>query len=260
MLIANEAVAATFTETNTDSLYRIHEEPSQEKVEEFVTFAQSLGLQLPKSEVSPAWFAEILTTIKGSPKEYVFNNLLLRTMQQARYSCDNKGHFGLAATDYTHFTSPIRRYPDLHVHRTLMQILEQGKTGKKIKTPQKEQLKEVGIYLSARERTAIDAERDIHSRLKVFFMERFIGDTFEAIISGVTASALFIEVIEPFVSGAIPIEELKDDYYLHDPKRHHLIGDTSLKTYQIGDIIKVKLASVDKTRYRLNFSLSNKTT
>ena len=255
MLAANEAVAATFTESGAPALYRIHEIPSPEKVEEFVTFAKTLDLHLPKHEATPAWFAEVLKMVKGTPKEYIFNNLLLRTMQQARYSPENKEHFGLAATDYTHFTSPIRRYPDLHVHRRLMHLIRQKKSGLKLRAPSKEQLIQAGTFLSARERTAITAERDINDRLKIFFMEKYIGDSFEAIISGVTSSALFIEITEPFVNGSIAIEELKSDYFLHDSKRHRLIGDTSMKTYQMGDTISVKLVSVDKQRKRLNFTL-----
>lgn len=256
MLAANEAVAAYFTETSTPSLYRIHELPSPEKVKEFINFAKMMGINLPEEEISPSWFAKILSDIKGSPKEYVFNNLLLRTMQQARYAPGNAGHFGLAATDYTHFTSPIRRYPDLHVHRTLARLLKERKKGIRFKPLAKEKLQEAGTFLSSRERTAIDAERDIHNRLKVYYMEQFIGDSFDGIISGVTGSALFVEIFSPFVSGSIDVEELKDDIYLYDSKRHQLIGDVGLKTYQIGDLITVRLIGVDKVRYRINFTVT----
>ncbi len=256
MLAANEAVASYFTETSTPSLYRIHELPSPEKVKEFITFAKMMGINLPEEEISPAWFAKILTDIKGSPKEYVFNNLLLRTMQQARYAPGNAGHFGLAATDYTHFTSPIRRYPDLHVHRTLARLLKEKKKGIRFRPVSREKLQESGTFLSSRERTAIDAERDIHNRLKVYYMEQFIGDSFEGIISGVTGSALFVEIFSPFISGSVDLEELQDDIYLYDSRRHQLIGDVGLKTYQIGDLITVKLIGVDKVRYRINFTVT----
>jgi ribonuclease R len=256
MLAANEAVASYFTETSTPSLYRIHELPSPEKVKDFITFAKTMGINLPEEEISPAWFAKILTDIKDSPKEYVFNNLLLRTMQQARYAPGNAGHFGLAATDYTHFTSPIRRYPDLHVHRTLARLLKEKKKGIRFRPISKEKLQESGIFLSSRERTAIDAERDIHNRLKVYYMEQFIGDSFEGIISGVTGSALFVEIFSPFVSGSVDLEELQDDIYLYDSRRHQLIGDVGLKTYQIGDLITVKLIGIDKVRYRINFTVA----
>lgn len=255
MLAANEAVAGYFTETATPSLYRIHELPSEEKVKEFINFAKTMGINLPEEDISPGWFAKILTDIKGSPKEYVFNNLLLRTMQQARYAPGNAGHFGLAATDYTHFTSPIRRYPDLHVHRTLARLLKEKKKGIRFRPPAKEKLQESGTFLSSRERTAIDAERDIHNRLKVFFMEQFIGESFDGIISGVTGSALFVEIFSPFVSGSIALEELKNDIYLYDSRRHQLIGDVGLKAYQIGDLITVKLIGVDKVRHRINFTV-----
>ncbi len=259
MLAANEAVASFFTETATPTLYRIHEQPATEKVKEFISFAKSLAITLPKSDISPAWFAKILSSIKGSPKEYIFNTVLLRTMQQAKYSPVNQGHFGLAATNYTHFTSPIRRYPDLHVHRVLSALLQQKKQGTTTRSEKSIKLQQIGQLLSQKERTAIDAEREMHDRLKIAFMEQFIGETFEAIVSGVSQSVLFIELLSPFVSGSIGIEELQDDYYICDSKNYRLIGDVGLKIYQIGDLLTAKLINVNKVRRRLNFTLAEKT-
>lgn len=250
MLAANEAVAASFTAAKRTFLYRIHEQPDEEKVAEFAEFAQTMGLELPPLDNSPPWFAKVLEHVKGQPAEYVVNNLLLRTMQQARYSPGNTGHFGLAATDYTHFTSPIRRYPDLIVHRLLVGLLGDVPPQK---TTGEEQLGEQATHLSKRERLAITAERDMADRLKIFFMEQFIGERFQAVISGINESLIFVELIEFFVSGAIDIAQLTDDYYLFDGKRHRFIGDVSGKIYQLGAAIEVTLQSVDLHRQRINF-------
>ncbi len=251
MLAANEAVASTFSSTKRPFIYRIHEKPEEEKVAEFAEFAGTMGLELPAIEPSPHWFAKVLELVKGRPAEYVVNNLLLRTMQQARYAADNLGHFGLAATDYTHFTSPIRRYPDLIVHRLLHLLLE-SKTYKE--TTGNELLAEQADHLSKRERTAVTAERDMADRLKVFFMEQYLGENFKAVISGISEGAIFVELIDLFVSGSIDIALLKDDYYLYDIKRHRFIGEISGKTYQLGAPIEVTLIDIDHRRRRIYFA------
>jgi ribonuclease R len=253
MLAANEAVAETFTENHLDGLYRIHERPSPEKIQEFVEFGRSLGLDLPPLRQDPDWFGQVLGLVKGSPKEYVINNLLLRTMQQARYDGKNVGHFGLAATDYTHFTSPIRRYPDLTVHRTLLHFLQRRA---KVKVKKKETgatVKDMGVLLSAQERIAVTAERDMNDRLKVRFMHNKIGEKFQAVISGVTGSAIFIELTDLFVSGGISLTSLKDDYYIFDGKHHRLTGKHSGRSFQIGDLLQVALLDVDLRRNRIYF-------
>ncbi len=252
MLTANEAVAAAFTELNRKALYRIHERPDPEKVREFSIFAKSLGLHLPEMENSPHWFAKVLDLCKGSPKEYIVNNLLLRTMQQARYSPDNAGHFGLAATDYTHFTSPIRRYPDLMVHRELCQVFkfDQQKTRSKEKQAP---LKEAGDFLSGRERAAVNAEREMNDRLKLLYMEKHLGETFSAIISGVNESVFFIELLDLFISGSIALEDLSGDHYFYDARHHRLTGEISRKVYQLGDFLNVIAISVDRGRNRISF-------
>lgn len=255
MLAANEAVATFFAETETDSLYRIHEKPSLEKVEDFKTFAKTLELQLPEYDNSPDWFGKVLSLVKEGPKEYVVNNLLLRTMQQARYDSDNCGHFGLAAEHYTHFTSPIRRYPDLLVHRKLEALLNHQVKKSGTSPREKTALHNAGAFLSQRERTAINAEREMTERLQCFFMEKHIGESFQGVISGVTDFALFVELVDLFISGSIDITQLDDDYYLHDSKRHRLIGQATGNIYSLGTIVKVTLLSVDHERRRINFRL-----
>ncbi len=254
MLSANEAVAETFTENSVNALYRIHERPDPIKVQEFTGFAQTLGLHLPKHRQDPDWFGQVLDMVKNSPKEYVVNNLLLRTMQQARYDARNVGHFGLAATDYTHFTSPIRRYPDLLVHRALYAFI--SKSAKKKKNQSAEDLKEIGPFLSTRERLAVSAEREMNDRLKVRYMQDKIGESFDAVISGVSGFALFVELLELFVSGAVVIGELSDDYYNYDQKHHRLVGERSAKVYRIGDLVRVTLLDVDLRKNRINFTLA----
>ncbi|WP_167506090.1 ribonuclease R [Desulfosediminicola flagellatus] len=255
MLAANEAVAETFTRNHRNSLYRIHELPDFEKVVEFSHFAKTLDLHLPPPENNPQWFGKVLEACKGTPKEYIVNNLLLRTMQQARYSHDNKGHFALAATDYTHFTSPIRRYPDLMVHRELCRFLL---TKKQTDTDniESQNLEAAGIFLSTRERTAVNSEREMNDRLKIIYMEKHLGESFSAIISGVTEFAFFVELDDLFISGSILAEQLTDDYYLYDGKHHRLIGEISRNIYQLGDRITVIATDIDKNKNRVNFKPS----
>ncbi len=252
MLAANEAVAETLAGQNYPTLYRIHESPDDVKVLEFTTFAQTLGLHLPDNSGSPKWFGKVLSMVSNTPKEYIVNNILLRTMQRARYSPENVGHFGLAASYYTHFTSPIRRYPDLIVHRTLTDLLIKMKSSASSPAPD---LQQAGDFLSGRERTAVEAEREMTERLQVRFMAGKIGETFEGIISGVTAFGLFIELLEHFVSGAIEIANLKGDYYQFDEKSYRLIGSHTNRVFQIGDIVKIKVADVDVQQRKINFIL-----
>jgi len=254
MLSANEAVAETFTEHSVNALYRIHERPDPVKVQEFTGFAKTLGLNLPKHREDPDWFGQVLDMVKNSPKEYVVNNLLLRTMQQARYDARNVGHFGLAATDYTHFTSPIRRYPDLLVHRALYDFISRSSENKKNLSP--ENLKIIGPFLSTRERVAVSAEREMNDRLKVRYMQDKTGESFDAVISGVNGFAFFVELLELFISGSVAIGELRDDYYIYDQKNHRLMGERSARMYRIGDLVRVTLLDVDHRKNRINFTLA----
>ncbi len=249
MLAANEAVAEHMGRVKMDILYRIHEAPDPLKVEEFADFAHSFLGKLPKAVSTPQWFNTVLKKAEGTPKEYMVNNLLLRVMKQACYSPENVGHFGLAASDYCHFTSPIRRYPDLQVHRALAAWLAGGKPSAKMKS----KLLDAGDYLSKRERVAVDAEREMVNRLKAQYMARHIGDSFPGIISGVTDWGLFIELDDLMVSGAIPLANLAGDYYVLEDKMHRLVGKRTGNRYQLGDLVIVRVASVDLLSYRINF-------
>ena len=219
---------------------------------EFTTFARTLGMHLSADGGSPKWFGKVLAMVAGTPKEYIVNNILLRTMQRARYSPENVGHFGLAASFYTHFTSPIRRYPDLIVHRTLFDLLG----GKKSKgTSPAADLTQAGDFLSGRERTAVEAEREMTERLQVRFMAEKIGESFDGIVSGVTTFGLYIELLDHFVSGAIEMAKLKGDYFHFDENNYRLVGSHTNKIYQVGDLVKVKVASVDVHQRRIHFVL-----
>ncbi|HER62898.1 MAG TPA: ribonuclease R, partial [Desulfobacteraceae bacterium] len=235
MLAANEAVAETMDREKQPILYRIHERPDPEKVERFTEATSSMGLHLPAGEKSPGWFAMVVKEAEHSPAEYVINNLMLRTMQQARYSPDNAGHFGLAAEYYLHFTSPIRRYPDLVVHRVLQNFLAgRDKNQHKLQIlPNKAPLPDAALHLSKRERVSVDVERNVQARLGALFLHDHIGEEFDAIISGVSSFGLFVELLESFISGAIPVGEMKDDYYILDTRAHRYIGERSARTYQM---------------------------
>lgn len=257
MLAANEAVAETLALASQDVLFRIHEKPDPEKVKTFTDAASAMGLMLPKTEIDPLWFAGVLDEIHDKPDRYVVNNLLLRTMQQARYSPDNLGHFGLAAQYYLHFTSPIRRYPDLIAHRVLNNfLLKENKPGKTLPVlAGKKNLDEAALHLSQRERLAVNGERDVRARLSCIFLIDKVGEEFDAVISGVSGYGLYIELEDMFISGQIPIQDMKGDYYVLDSRANRLVGERTNNIFQMGDQIKVRLERVDLTSKRILFSL-----
>lgn len=254
MLAANEAVAQFFSERGDNLLYRIHERPDPEKIKDFIYISRIFGVDLPENEPTPHWYNKLIDQVQDSPREFIVNNQLLRTLQQARYSSENCGHFGLGAPDYTHFTSPIRRYPDLIVHRLLIRLLDKKtESDKDAKTPYRS-LSEAGAHLSERERHAMNAERDMADRLKCRYMAGRIGERFTAVISAVTDSLIFVDLVDTFVSGAIALASLEDDYYLHDEKNCRLIGDVTGNVLQIGDLITVELVDVDMSSYKIFFA------
>jgi ribonuclease R len=250
MLAANEAVASHLAEKKVGILYRIHETPDPLKVEDFAKFASNFLSPMPENAVTPQWFNKILDLARDTPREYVVNNLLLRTMKQARYSPENVGHFGLSADFYAHFTSPIRRYPDLQVHRALASFL----AGDKDHIKQLGKLDEMGEFLSKRERIAVDAERDISNRLKARYISQHIGESFSGIISGVTSWGLFVE-LDLMVSGVVAIDDLTDDTYFFEENMHRLVGRHTGQHHQLGDLVIVRVEHVDLATFRVNFVL-----
>lgn len=252
MLAANEAVASFLASRIETSLFRTHEPPDESTLSDYLSFLTRLGLDPKPFEPSPAWFAEILEKTRDTRYEYIINNLLLRSLKQASYSLDQTGHFGLASSAYTHFTSPIRRYPDLIVHRQLIAIL----SGDPENTPTSPTVvSEAASFLSKRERIAIDSERDMNERLKVAFMKDKIGQSFQALISGVNEKSIFITIEQLCISGGVPVELLDDDYYIFDSKNFRLFGEITAKTYQIGDRVVVELVDANTIRKKLSFKI-----
>ncbi len=255
MLAANEAVATTITARKSPSLYRIHEPPDPGKIGEFREFVYNFGYRLPAGEdgsLSPADLQRLLDEASGKPEERMINEVLLRCMKQARYSSELLGHFGLASPCYTHFTSPIRRYPDLVVHRILRTLLTGGLSDDQRQQWEKE-LPETAAHTSRRERVAMEAEREIVNLRKAQFMLSRLGKEYDGIITGVTTFGLFVELVEFFVEGMIPVALLRDDYYQYREKEHLLVGSRSGLRFRIGDPLRVQVSRVDLERRRIEF-------
>jgi ribonuclease R len=253
MIAANEAVAHFMEEKGFPFIYRIHEPPKKEAIDEFRRFISQLGYRMRKeSDHSSKEFQNVLSDVKGRPEERVVNEILLRSMKWAKYSAKNLGHFGLASDGYTHFTSPIRRYPDLIVHRLLKKVL--SKEEMKVS---EEGLAERADHLSNRERVAMEAEREILNRYRVRFMKNKIGEEYEGIISGVAAFGFFVELKDIFVEGLVRMTSLHDDYYLYHEKKYCLVGERTHKTFRIGDEVRVRVDRVDVERRHIDFGLTD---
>jgi ribonuclease R len=256
MLIANETVAAHLDEHDVPTLYRVHEKPDPLKVAEFEEFISTLGYSLGKeaSDVTPRDFQKLVERMRGTPEEKPIAFLMLRTMQKARYDAANLGHFGLAAESYTHFTSPIRRYPDLVVHRTLRES-RHGRMTEARKAELTEDLPEIARHTSERERRADDAERELVQWKKVRFMADKVGDEFEGYVTGVSAFGLYVELIEHFVEGMVHISTMADDYYRFQEKAHALHGENKGRLYRLGDRVNVQVIKVDMERRQVDLGL-----
>jgi ribonuclease R len=255
MLLANETVAEHLDQRDVPTLYRVHEDPDPMKVEEFDEFVSTLGYSLgaPPNAVRPRHFQKLVERIQGKPEEKPIAFLMLRTMQKARYDPQNLGHFGLAASSYTHFTSPIRRYPDLVVHRTLRESrLGMSEDRKEELT---EELPEVARHTSERERRANDAERELVQWKKVRFMADKVGDEFDGYITGVAAFGLYIELIEHFVEGMVHVSTMADDYYRFVERAHIMRGENTGQVYRLGDKVRVQVIKVDMERRQVDLGL-----
>jgi ribonuclease R len=258
MLAANETVAGHIENKEAPFIYRIHEEPAEEKLTDLVEFLNTLGITLPAvKKLKPLHLQKALAKAKGTPEETLINTVLLRTMKQARYSAENVGHFGLAAETYTHFTSPIRRYPDLIVHRILKADMRDKLKDEAYTTRLAETLPDAATHCSLRERTAMEAERDVVTLLKLEFMKDKLGEVYDGIITGVVQFGLFVQLRELFVEGLVHISMLADDYYHYVEKLHCLRGERKKRMYRIGDAVTVRVDRVDTIRKRIDFSLSD---
>jgi ribonuclease R len=254
MIAANEAVAHFLEENGFPSIYRVHEPPKGEAVDEFRRFVSHLGHKMKKDAEDPSKeLQRVLFEVKGRPEERVVNSILLRSMKWAKYSANNVGHFGLASKSYTHFTSPIRRYPDLIVHRILKRVLS-----KKEGRASEEMLVRKAEHLSRRERVAMEAEREILDRYRVRFMKDKIGEVFKGVIGGVAAFGFFVELQDIFVEGMVRVTSLYDDYYQYHEKRYCLVGERTHKTFKMGDEVVVRVDRVDVERRHIDFGLIEK--
>jgi len=248
MLMANQAAAKYLQRENEDFLYRVHPKPTPEKVEITRQFLTAINLRLDGSlEPDTSDFAKLLKSASGRKDENIIKTVVLRTMKQATYTPKNEGHFGLAFEDYTHFTSPIRRYPDLLVHRAIKRAL--SKSHRK----QTNKMAELGEHLSMTERRADDASRDVEQWLKCEYMRDKVGESFNGVISGVAGFGLFVELTEIFVEGLISVRDLKEDYFTFDEVHHQLKGQRGGTIYRLGDLIKVKVASVNLDDRKIEF-------
>lgn len=256
MLMANETVAKEYCRGEYPFVYRTHETPDEEKVESLLTLLRNQGIQVRKSgkEITPKEIQAILEQIEGQPNEAQISRMTLRTMKQARYTTECSGHFGLAAKYYCHFTSPIRRYPDLQIHRIIRDNLR-GRLAREGKTEHyREILDEVSRQSSVCERRAQEAERESDRLKKAEYMSYHLGEEFEGIISGVTGFGIYVELPNT-VEGLVHISTMQDDYYIYDQEAYELRGEMTKKTYALGQKVRVRVAEADTVTKTVDFVL-----
>lgn len=253
MIAANEAVARACEAGGLPALFRVHEPPVRERTEELRDFLARLGLKLPRRKtLAPTDIQHLLDSVRGRAEEILVSTVVLRSMQRARYDAENLGHFGLASSAYLHFTSPIRRYPDLVVHREVVRSLI---LGGRPRERDSEELQTVADLASEREQAADEAERDSVALKKVEFMERHLGDEFEGRISGVLAFGFFVTLDAYFVDGLVHVNSLRDDFYRHLEGSYALVGDRGRRRYRLGDRVRVQVVRVDKEARHVDFLL-----
>lgn len=258
MLLANETVAGELVALQMPALFRVHEAPDNAKVEDLEAFVSTLGYSLRSSggSITPRDFQRLATRLRGQAEERPIAVLMLRMMQKARYDPASLGHFGLAAETYTHFTSPIRRYPDLLVHRRLREARHRPPSPRRRKELA-DGLTEISRHTSAMERRADEAERELIQWKKVRFMADKVGAEYDGFISGVAPFGLFVELFDPFVEGLVPIASMAEDYYRFVESEHALRGEETKKTYRLGDRVRVQIARVDMGRRQVDFALAD---
>ncbi|HEX9105057.1 MAG TPA: RNB domain-containing ribonuclease, partial [Polyangia bacterium] len=254
-----EAVARHFRERELDTVWRIHDVPSDERLQQFADLAQAFGLHFDAEDGrSPKKLKEFLASLHGRPMERALNFLLLRTLKQAVYDVVNVGHFGLAAPDYLHFTSPIRRYPDLIVHRLLKSSLHGdglpagGNPGAQ---PSRETLQEMSAASSKSERRAMEAERDVVDLYRAVLMRDRIGEEYDGTIAAVVAFGLFVQIESPFVEGLVKLGGLTDDHYEYDEETQRLVGRSTGRQFALGDPVKVRIENVSVPGRKIDLAL-----
>lgn len=265
MLTANETVAESFYYVQAPFIYRNHEIPEMEKIDELNKFLFGLGYKIrgikkdDESSVHPKAFAQVLDEVNGKPEEKVVSNLILRTLKVAKYESENKGHFGIASKCYCHFTSPIRRYPDLFIHRVISSYLKHDyNINDELREKYGIEAVKYAESSSERERVAQKVERDAEKIKKAEYMQKKIGEQYDGVVSGVTQFGMFVE-LENTVEGLIRFEDLGNEYFDYDDQRKTLRGEKSNKTYRVGDKVRIEVKSSDKTTRRIDFKLIDDT-
>lgn len=255
MLAANQTVAEEYFWSELPFVYRTHETPDMEKIQNLALFIENFGytLKIKEDEIHPKEIQKLMRAIAGKPEEGLIGRLALRSMKQARYTTDCEGHFGLAMKYYCHFTSPIRRYPDLQIHRIIKENLHGGMKEKRIEHYQKI-LPEVTEQTSALERRADDAEREVEKMKKAEYMEQFVGKDFEGTISGLTTWGMYVELPNT-IEGMIRVADIPGDYYYYDEDLHRMVGENTGKVYKMGEPLRIIVAGVDKLTRTIDFVL-----
>ena len=257
MLIANETIAQHMHKIKMPFVFRVHEQPEQGKIDKLNNLLHNFGQNIPKSdEIRPKELQNILKKVAGKPEERIISTVMLRSLKQARYEAENIGHFGLAATYYTHFTSPIRRYPDLIVHRLLRETFRTGDISEKRKQKLTAILPEIALHASQRERAAAEAERETVDLKKVEYMTQFIGQHFMGIINGVTAFGIFVE-LESGVEGLVRVSSMQNDYYVYVEEQYALIGEHTKKVYRLGDQVEIIVANANIEERNIDFIIAD---
>ncbi len=256
MIRTNEVVAEEMYHREIPFIYRVHEQPPTDKIEDLNTFLHNLGYHIKGlgEEVHPKVLQNILEKVKGESEERVVNTVILRTMQQAHYSPNNIGHFGLASRYYSHFTSPIRRYPDLMIHRIIKEVINKGVLSKNRIKDLKNKLNNVADHSSVQERKAMDAERESLDLKKVEYMQEKIGEKYQGIISGVMPFGVFVE-LDNTIEGLIRVSSMADDYYHYHEDKQAFIGERTGKMYQLGDEVDIEVSRVNLEEKEIDFDL-----
>lgn len=256
MLIANETVAEHFHWLEYPFIYRVHDEPNQSKLSSLIKLTRMMGYQIKGTQngVHPQTLQALLAEVKGKPAERAINTLMLRSMAKAVYSERSTGHYGLASDYYTHFTSPIRRYPDLIVHRLIRKYLFEEKIDKKTIKHYQSIMSDIAIHTSEKERDAVQAERDVQSMKTAEYMEQFVGDVFNGVVSSITSFGLFVELPNG-IEGLVHVNDMRDDRYIFVPERFIMVGKRSKKVYTIGDQVKVKCINASKDDAKIDFTI-----
>lgn len=254
MIAANVQAALFLEKKKIPALFRAHEPPPAEKYEDLQQFLREFKLRMPPvDEVTPADFAELLRMVQDRPERELIQSVLLRAQSMAAYQPDNRGHFGLSLQAYAHFTSPIRRYPDLLVHRAIRYALTGGKPSDYTYTPA--EMAAMAVHCSQRERRAEEAERDVDERFKCAWMEKHIGSEFDGVVTGVTSFGLFVELDESKVSGLVHISQLMNDYYHFDATRKLLKGERTGAQFRLGDHVRIQVLRASLEDRKIDFRL-----